>query len=120
MSIRLQLISLNCRYSHSCLALFYVRHALEENVSGALVNIEQLTINDPYYETLLRISASEADALFFSVYIWNAQYVRRLILDLVAIDPDRLIVMGGPQAPFLGELPGSCTVVAGEMEGLDK
>ena len=119
MSIRLQLISLNCRYSHSCLALFYVRHALEENVSGALVNIEQLTINDPYYETLLRISASEADALFFSVYIWNAEYVRRLIRDLVAIDPDRLIVMGGPQAPFLGELPGSCTVVAGEMEGLN-
>ena len=119
MSIRLQLISLNCRYSHSCLALFYVRHALEKNVSGALVNIEQLTINDPYYETLLRISASEADALFFSVYIWNAEYVRRLILDLVAIDPERLIVMGGPQAPFLGELPGSCTVVAGEMEGLD-
>lgn len=118
MSLRFQLIGLNCRYSHSCLALFYVRHALEKNVVGAVVDITQLTINDPYYETLLRVSANSADILFFSVYIWNAQYVHRLVEDLAAIDPERMIVLGGPQAPFLGELPASCTVVEGEVEGL--
>lgn len=118
MSLQFQLIGLNCRYSHSCLALFYVRHALEHNVSGARVAMEQLTINDPYYATLLRISSGEADVLFFSVYIWNAWYVSRLVHDLAAVNPGRPIILGGPQAPFIEELPSSCTVVAGEMEGV--
>jgi len=118
MALRFQLVGLNCRYSHSCLALFYVRHALENNVSGAEVTIAQLTINDPYYDTLLRISAGEADALFFSVYIWNARYVSRLVHDLAAVNPGRPLILGGPQAPFIGELPPCCTVVAGEIEGV--
>jgi radical SAM superfamily enzyme YgiQ (UPF0313 family) len=118
MALRFQLVGLNCRYSHSCLALFYVRHALENNVSGAEVEIEQLTINDPYYNTLLRISAGEADVLFFSVYIWNAQYVSRLVHDLAAVNPGRPLILGGPQAPIIADLPPCCTVVAGEMEGV--
>ncbi|MCL7489422.1 MAG: B12-binding domain-containing radical SAM protein [Desulfobulbaceae bacterium] len=115
---RYQLIGLNCRYSHSGLALFYVRHALEHHLPAAKVGMDLFTINDPYYDTLLRISSSKADALFFSVYIWNAQYVSRLVHDLAAIDPDRPIILGGPQAPFAGELPPCCTLAQGEVEGL--
>ncbi|MCI5144988.1 MAG: Mg-protoporphyrin IX monomethyl ester oxidative cyclase, partial [Candidatus Electrothrix sp. AR3] len=47
------LISINCRYSHSCLAQFYVRNALEEHLPDQPVMLSQLTINDPYYSTLL-------------------------------------------------------------------
>lgn len=120
MSLRFKLISLNCRYTHSCLALYYVRHALELNLPGSSAEISQYTINDPYYDTLIRISSSEADVLCFSVYIWNAQYVSRLVNDLALISPGRSIVLGGPQASSLEELPSACTVVKGEIEGIGK
>ena len=115
---RFDLIALNCRYSHSCLALFYVRQELERNLPGALVHLHQHTINDPYYATLLRLAASDADALFFSVYIWNDAYVARLLRDLARIQPSRPLVLGGPQAEVLAGMSSSCTVIQGEIEGV--
>ncbi|MHB8790553.1 MAG: B12-binding domain-containing radical SAM protein [Desulfobulbaceae bacterium] len=115
--LHFDLIALNCRYSHSCLALFYVRRELERNLPGAEVQLHQFTINDPYYATLQRLAASGADALFFSVYIWNGGYVARLVRDLARIRPDRPLVLGGPQAEVLEGLPPCCTVVQGEIEG---
>ncbi len=114
----LHLISINCRYSHSCLALFYVRNELERHFE-CRVGISQFTINDPYYDTLLRISSNEAGALFFSVYIWNGMFINRLVRDLTRIRPGLPIILGGPQAPFLTDLPAGCTVVHGEIEGVD-
>ena len=115
---RYDLIALNCRYSHSCLALFYVRQELERNLPAAGVDLHQFTINDPYYATLLRLAESRADALFFSVYIWNGGYVERLVRDLARIQPARPLVLGGPQAEVLAGLPPCCTVIQGEIEGL--
>ena len=115
---RFDLIALNCRYSHSCLALFYVRQELERNLPGARMHLHQHTINDPYYATLLRLAASGADALFFSVYIWNGGYVARLLRDLARIQPARPLVLGGPQAAVLEGLPPCCTVIQGEIEGV--
>ncbi len=112
------LITLNCRYSHSCLALFYLRNALERHLPGCRVGMSQLTINDPYYDTLLRISGNDAEALFFSVYIWNGVDISRLVRDLARIRPDRPIILGGPQAPVLAGLTERCTVIHGEIEGV--
>ncbi|KPK23795.1 MAG: hypothetical protein AMJ61_15090, partial [Desulfobacterales bacterium SG8_35_2] len=64
----LKLIGVNARFIHSCLALFYVRTALEHNLPECQTEIIQYTINDPYYPTLRDIGAGEPAALFFSVY----------------------------------------------------
>jgi len=112
------LAGLNCRYSHSCPALFYLRRELEDHVPGCQVEISQLTINDPYYPTLLHL-ARGCDALFFSVYVWNHGYVERLLHDLAQLAPDRPLILGGPQAVHLKNLPPGCTIVEGEVEGLD-
>ncbi len=111
------LVSINCRYSHSCLALFYVRNALEQHLPGHSLLFSQCTINDPYYPTLLRISRERSEAVFFSVYIWNHAVVRRLINDLARLRPDLAIILGGPQGQALGELPEQCTLFWGEIEG---
>ena len=116
----LHLISINCRYSHSCLAQFYVRNALKQHLPEYPVVLTQLTINDPYYDTLLRLTRQSARALLFSVYIWNHQYVRRLIIDLARLLPELPIIVGGPQATALADLPGQCSLVTGEIEGVDK
>jgi hypothetical protein len=117
-TLHYQLIALNCRFTHSCLALFYVRNELERHLSGCRVEITQFTINDPYYDTLLHISGSGAEALFFSVYIWNTLYINRLVRDLKRIRPGLPVILGGPQAPYLADLPAGCTIVLGEIEGV--
>ena len=113
-----RLVAINCRYSHTCLALLYLRQALEENCSGIRLDMMALTINDPYYPSLQRILAGDPAALFFSAYIWNGEYIARLTGDIARIRPEMPLVIGGPQAERLGSLPGSCTIVSGEIEGL--
>ena len=56
--------------------------------------------------------------MLFSVYIWNHNYISRLIADLAKLRPDMAMVAGGPQAASLTRLPGNCAVVQGEVEGL--
>ncbi len=114
-----RLVALNCRYTHSCLALFYLRSAFERNLPEVEVEFLQLTINDPYYQALLRVVDDDPEVLLFSAYIWNSEYLGRLLVDLARLRPGRPMVIGGPQAEFLGDLPGECTLVRGEIEGIE-
>ena len=116
--MRLHLVSINCRYSHSCLAQFYVRNALENHLPECSIIFSQLTINDPYYATLLRITSTPARAVLFSVYIWNHTIIQRLATDLARVLPELPLIFGGPQATALTGLSASCTVVRGEIEGV--
>ncbi|MFH1217508.1 MAG: DUF4080 domain-containing protein [Pseudomonadota bacterium] len=120
--MKLSLISFNCRYTHSCLSLFYLRNQLETHVNDARVSLHQFTINDPYYATLMQISRMDAEVFFFSVYIWNSDLVSRIINDLAIIRPKSRMVLGGPQATALHiDQPGvKKTVVTGEIEGIDQ
>lgn len=119
--MKFALIGFNCRFTHSCLSLFYLRQELLKNIDDVAININQFTINDPYYPTLMQISSLKADAFFFSVYIWNADIIKRIINDLVKIQPFSSFVLGGPQAIALqaDDLPANTTVVDGEIEGID-
>jgi hypothetical protein len=112
------LVGLNCRYTHSCPALFYLRQELLDRQPEAKITLRQLTINDPYYETLLAVTGNGADAIFFPAYIWNAAYLQRLVNDLATVLPGIPVVIGGPQAPFMKGLPENVTVVTGAVEGI--
>ena len=114
------LIAINCRFTHSCLSLFYVRNELFKHIKGCKVTLHDFTINDPYFDTLTSLCSRENDALFFSVYIWNADYVLRLIRDIALIKPSLPIILGGPQVSALTkeDIPGQCTLVQGEIEGI--
>ena len=118
--MQISLITLNARYSHSCPALFHVRNALARALPESCLVLHQFTINDPYYQTLVRITGDEPEAICFSVSIWNAEYTMRLVADLHRILPEVPIILGGPEATFMAtqSLPAGCTVVRGEVEGL--
>ncbi len=118
--MQISLITLNARYSHSCPALFHVRNALAQALPESCLVLRQFTINDPYYQTLVRITADQPQVICFSVYIWNAEYTMRLVADLRRALPEVPIILGGPEATFmaLDSLPPGCTVVRGEVEGL--
>ena len=119
--MQISLVTLNARYSHSCPALFHVRNVLARALPESRLMLHQFTINDPYYQTLVRITGDQPQAICFSVYIWNADYTMRLVADLRRALPQVPIILGGPEATFmaLDSLPAGCTVVRGEVEGLD-
>lgn len=117
---KIKIVGLNARYTHSCLALFYVRNELEKYCADSACEILQFTINDNYYESLLRLTADAPHYVFFSASIWNSALVEKLILDINICLPDCRVVIGGPQAGVIGERLGTdaCTVVLGEIEAV--
>jgi radical SAM superfamily enzyme YgiQ (UPF0313 family) len=117
-----KLVGINSRYIHSCLALFYLRNSLARNGFCQEPEMFQATINDNYYETLLRISSGSPRAVFFSANIWNSDRIENLVCDLHRTLSDCSLIVGGPQAGVLrGKLPdGVCTVVVGEIEGVER
>jgi len=120
--MQIKIVALNARFTHSCLALFHVRNELEKNCPGVATELCQLTINDSYYETLLRLSHGAPDYIFFSAAVWNSDRVERLIRDLQNCLPDCGVVVGGPQAEVIGRnlapLRCSVSVVSGDMEAV--
>jgi len=114
------IVGLNGRFTHSCLALFYVRNELEKHCPGFTHEIMQFTINDNYYEILLRLTKTTPDYIFFSAAIWNSSIIENLVRDLGSCLPDCPVVIGGPQAGVLGEILGDslCTIVSGEIEAV--
>ena len=116
--MQIALIAFNARFTHSCLALFHVRNELEAHCPEARLSFFQLTINDSYYETILRITATKPDFIFFSTYIWNSDLVEKLIGDLKVCLPGCSCVVGGPQAAVVASSlhEQACTVVTGPVE----
>lgn len=118
--MRITLVAFNARFTHSCPALFHVRNELEAHCPEAQVEFFQLTINDSYYETVLRITATRPDFVFFSAYIWNSDLVEKLICDLQVCLHGCSYVVGGPQAAVVSSTMGEgiCTVVIGAVEAI--
>ena len=123
---QIKIVGINARFTHSCLALFYVRNELEKNCPAVAIEMFQFTINDNYYEMLLRLSQGSPRYIFFSAAIWNSSLIEKLTLDLHGCLPACRVVIGGPQASVLGDRlnrdehcgQDNCTVVLGEIEAV--
>jgi len=100
--LKIKVVGINARFTHSCLALFYLRNELQQNLEDVEVEICQYTINDPYYDTVQKLLDDHADYIFFSTLIWNSDFIEQLITDLLIIDRACRIVIGGPQARVSG------------------
>ncbi len=117
----IKIVGINARYTHSCLALFYVRNELEKNCPDLEGELCQFTINDNYYEMVIRLSAGSPRYIFFSAAIWNSSLIEKLTRDLRVCLAYCRIVIGGPQAAVLAKRlgPDNCTTVLGEIEGVE-
>lgn len=113
------MVGINARFTHSCLALFYVRNALQAHLPSAAITLHQYTINDPYYSIVQDLLSGQADYFFISAMIWNSDLVEKLLRDLLTVDDNTTIVVGGPQATIVGEqfsLEERVCVFDGEIE----
>ena len=120
---KIKIVGINARFTHSCLALFYVRNELNKNSPDFGRELLQFTINDNYYEMLLRLSKGCPKYIFLSAAIWNSSLIEKLTIDLRICLPECRVVIGGPQASVLGDRLNNsgkdiCTIVLGEIEAV--
>ncbi|MGI5849567.1 MAG: DUF4080 domain-containing protein [Christensenellales bacterium] len=90
------LCGINARYSHSSLALLCLKHAAPTKK----ITIVEFSINDRIAQIVECIIRTKPDAVGFSCYIWNIEYVLKVASTVKKILPQCLIILGGPEVSY--------------------
>lgn len=90
------LVAVNAKYIHTSLSV----RALAAYVNRPDVTFAEFTINERAEDVLKRIYRAEANAVLFSCYIWNIEFVTRIAGMLKKVSPDTEIMLGGPEVSF--------------------
>ncbi len=67
------------------------------NPASPEIAIAEYTINQPIGEVLRGIAFTNADLILFSTYIWNAEYVCKLLPEIKKVLSDCILGAGGPE-----------------------
>lgn len=118
------LVGVNASYSHTCLAVRSICEYVNENAAvndDFVCNFAEFTINQPIAEIYRGISQEKPNVVLFATYIWNAEFVCKIIADLKKIIPNVFIFAGGPEFGFAPEvyfskLPTLDLIISGEGE----
>lgn len=113
---KLLIVSLNSSYIHMSLAAWRLKAAIDFAVtsfkisdaaeySSAIsvpinVKVAEYTINDSMDSILRDIYFKGADAIAFSCYIWNIEYITCICTRLRELMPEVLILFGGPEVSY--------------------
>lgn len=113
------LVGINAKYIHTTLSI----RSLKANAGKhrEQVEIAEYTINHRREEIFQSICEKKPEAIGFSCYLWNIEYVMSLVCDLKKILPDTLLFLGGPEVSYhpeevLRNHPGVDFVMVGEGE----
>jgi radical SAM superfamily enzyme YgiQ (UPF0313 family) len=117
--MKIVLIGINARYTHSNPAIRYLREMVADLPAETV--IREFTINMDILSIADSIRKEKPDAVIFSVYIWNAPLVRKLIPVIRLLIPDACITAGGPEVSFcaeewIREVPETDIVITGPGE----
>ncbi len=103
---KIALVAVNAKYSHTNLALLYLKAALEKESSSAdgAITLVEWNINRPPRELLELLAEGRYSHTVFSAYIWNTRYLQDFLPDLRRLLPETVIVLGGPEAVYRSDL----------------
>jgi hypothetical protein len=96
--MKVVLLGVNASWTHSCLALYYLRNAIAGLDDE--VEIIELTLKQSLSEALEIIYTAKPDVLCLSVYIWNVEYLKQVVPEIRKLLPQLKIVAGGPEISF--------------------
>lgn len=100
------LCALNSKFIHSCLAVHSLKkYALKKGYPKEKIIIKEFTVNDTLDRILDGIFSEKADAVAFSVYIWNCEYVAKLCKIIKKISPETAVILGGPEVSYIEKHP---------------
>lgn len=101
--MKIVLCSINSKYIHSSLAVWYLLAAAKQSGTAHEVKVVESTINSQIEDIVAAVIAEKPDAVGFSAYIWNIEYVQKAAHTLKLINPDIRIFLGGPEASYDAE-----------------
>lgn len=96
-SMKVLLTTLNSKYSHVNIALYYLKNVLQSLCEPITI---QATINDALDHILEKIIESDAKVICFGCYIWNIESTLKLCQNIKSLRPDCTIVLGGPEVSY--------------------
>ena len=119
MSENILLVAINAKYIHSNLAVHSIRSVLEAN--GHKAKIREYTINNQIEDILDDIYIRKPDLIGFSCYIWNIEYVKKLLVEIGKLLPNCAVFLGGPEVSYntdyyLDKYPNVTGIMVGEGE----
>ncbi len=96
--MKVVLVALNAKYSHSSLALRY----LKAYCAPQFPNLETLefNINQDPKAILADLASRGPDVVGFSCYIWNIELILPLVSNLRKVCPKTTIILGGPEVSY--------------------
>ena len=95
------LVAVNAKYIHSCLAAYSLASYAASR--GRSCRIAEYTINQPREKVIADIYRRNPDALFFSCYIWNIDFIEDVAREFHKINPLVPIWLGGPEVMYRAE-----------------
>jgi len=118
--MKLILTTFNARYSHTALALRYLRANLG-HLRGRSTIIEFEYTHHPQ-AAAEKLLANNPDIILFSVYIWNLTITTETLAIVRTIRPELKIVIGGPEVSHdyddLSLFKNADHLICGEGEGV--
>lgn len=92
------LTAINAKYIHSNLAVYCLRAYAKPYKED--IQIAEYTINQQTDDILMDLYKKKPDLLCFSCYIWNIEYVEKILRDIKKLLPDVPIWLGGPEVSY--------------------
>ncbi|KPU44211.1 oxygen-independent coproporphyrinogen-III oxidase-like protein HemZ [Oxobacter pfennigii] len=107
--MKIILTEINSKFVHTNLALRYIKACLK----GLDVTLAEYSVNDALDNIIGELNKMKPDILGFSCYIWNIEYVLKIIGSMKKINPKLLVVLGGPEVSY------DCTKLMEENTSID-
>lgn len=95
--MKVLLTTLNSKYSHVNIALYYLKNKIKDICFAHTLN---LNINDELSNILSRIIEYKADIVCFGVYIWNVEHTLKIAENIKKVSPNIKIAFGGPEVSY--------------------
>ncbi len=110
--------TLNAKYIHTSLSIRYLKAFAAPEFD---VTLAEYTIKDPAMNIVTDLYRKKPDIIGFSCYIWNIEETIKVIKMLRKINPELIIILGGPEVTYdvhewLERIPEVDYIVVGEGE----
>ncbi|MGG4267374.1 B12-binding domain-containing radical SAM protein [Peribacillus simplex] len=110
--------TLNAKYIHTSLSIRYLKAYAQPDYD---VQLAEYTIKDPIMNIVGDLYSKKPDVIGFSCYIWNIEETMKVVAMLKKINPELVIILGGPEVTYdvgewLDQIPGADFIVVGEGE----
>lgn len=116
--MKVLLTTLNSKYSHINIALYYLKNCIKDICD---VSIKNYTINDNLDNILEDIISQKPDLVCFGCYIWNIEQILKLCKNIHILNSNIKIALGGPEVSYnpneiLDSYPYISSIMCGESE----